>query len=342
MRKIKLLVVDDSILFREVLSRYIRQDAEIDVIGTAGDPYSARDMILKYEPDVMTLDIEMPRMNGVAFLKKLLPQYYIPVIVVSSSAEQKQASVESGAIEFIQKPLARTTAEMQNFAAEICRAVKSAFSSNKEDNHEEPAVTHREIFTSAKRFRKSDTVLALGASTGGTEALEQVIRNLPADSPATLVVQHMPAGFTKMYSDRLNKNCPMEVKEAEDGDRLRRGLVIIGAGEHQLRLCRDARGYYVTSRPGEKVSGHCPSVDVLFSSVAETARSNAIGVILTGMGHDGADGLLKMHKAGAFTIGQDKETCVVYGMPMEAYKLGAVQVQAPLYKIAEIIQDQLI
>lgn len=342
MRKIKLLVVDDSILFREVLSRYIRQDAEIDVIGTAGDPYSARDMILKYEPDVMTLDIEMPRMNGVAFLKKLLPQYYIPVIVVSSSAEQKQASVDSGAVEFIQKPLARTTAEMQNFAAEICRAVKSAYTSGKTDHHEEPAVTHREVFTPAKRFRKSDVVLALGASTGGTEALEQVIRNLPADSPATLVVQHMPAGFTKMYSDRLNKNCPMEVKEAEDGDRLRRGLVIIGAGEHQLRLCRDARGYYVTSRPGEKVSGHCPSVDVLFSSVAETARSNAIGVILTGMGHDGADGLLKMHKAGAFTIGQDKETCVVYGMPMEAYKLGAVQVQAPLYKIAEIIQDQLI
>lgn len=342
MRKIKLLVVDDSILFREVLSRYIRQDAEIDVIGTAGDPYSARDMILKYEPDVMTLDIEMPRMNGVAFLKKLLPQYYIPVIVVSSSAEQKQASVDSGAVEFIQKPLARTTAEMQNFAAEICRAVKSAYTSGKTDHHEEPAVTHREVFTPAKRFRKSDVVLALGASTGGTEALEQVIRNLPADSPATLVVQHMPAGFTKMYSDRLNKNCPMEVKEAEDGDRLRRGLVIIGAGEHQLRLCRDARGYYVTSRPGEKVSGHCPSVDVLFSSVAETARSNAIGVILTGMGHDGADGLLKMHKAGAFTIGQDKETCVVYGMPMEAYNLGAVQVQAPLYKIAEIIQDQLI
>lgn len=145
-----------------------------------------------------------------------------------------------------------------------------------------------------------------------------------------------------MYSERLNRSCKMEVKEAEDGDRLRRGLVIIGAGEHHLRLCRDSRGYYVSSRPGEKVSGHCPSVDVLFTSVAETAGSNAIGVILTGMGRDGADGMLKMHNAGAFTIGQDKATCVVYGMPMEAYKLGAVQVQAPLYKIADIIQDQLV
>ena len=145
-----------------------------------------------------------------------------------------------------------------------------------------------------------------------------------------------------MYSERLNRNCKMEVKEAEDGDRLRRGLVIIGAGEHHLRLCRDTLGHYVSSRPGEKVSGHCPSVDVLFTSVAETAGGNSIGVILTGMGHDGADGLLKMRQAGAFTIGQDKETCVVYGMPMEAYKIGAVQVQAPLYKIAGVIQDQLI
>ncbi len=341
MRKIRLLVVDDSILFREVLSRFIRQDAEIDVVGTAGDPYNARDMILKYEPDVMTLDIEMPRMNGVAFLKKLLPQYYLPTIVVSSSLEQKQASLDAGAVDFIQKPLARTSAEMQVFAADICRAVKSAFSAHS-SGQAGVTVTHMEIPQSGRKFRKADTVLAFGASTGGTEALEQVIKNLPADSPATLVVQHMPAGFTKLYSDRLNKSCPMEVKEAEDGDRLRRGLVIIGAGENHLRLCRDARGYYVSSKPGEKVSGHCPSVDVLFTSVAQTAKSNAIGVILTGMGRDGADGMLKMHDAGAFTIGQDKQTSVVYGMPMEAYKIGAVQVQAPLYKIADIIQGQLI
>lgn len=265
------------------------------------------------------------------------------MITVSSSNNMKQAALDAGCIEFIQKPLARTTAEMQSFAQTICRAVKSAYDLHGDHSKaEEPEVVHTSFSTTAKRFRKNDVVLALGASTGGTEALEQVIKNLPADSPATVVVQHMPAGFTKLYSERLNKNCPMEVKEAEDGDRLRRGLVIIGAGEHHLRLCRDSRGYYVSSKPGEKVSGHCPSVDVLFSSVADTAKANAIGVILTGMGRDGADGLLKMRQSGAFTIGQDKATCVVYGMPMEAYNIGAVQVQAPLYKIADIIQDQLI
>lgn len=368
MKKIRLLVVDDSILFREVLSRYIRQDIEIDVVGTAGDPYNARDMILKYEPDVMTLDIEMPRMDGLKFLKKLLPQYYIPTVVVSSTIERKQEALDNGAVDFIRKPLARTSAELKQFAVELGRAVKNAYGKHGSGSptvqagfgntvrstgmrSAEPlGVTHTEVSrlersemsTLGKKFRKSDVVLALGASTGGTEALEQVIRNLPADCPATLVVQHMPAGFTKLYSDRLNKNCPMEVKEAEDGDRLRRGLVIIGAGEHHLRLCRDSRGYYISSKPGDKVSGHCPSVDVLFTSVAENAKGNAIGVILTGMGRDGADGLLKMHDAGAFTVGQDKETCVVYGMPMEAYKIGAVQVQAPLYKIADIIQEQLI
>ncbi|MGN1339130.1 MAG: chemotaxis response regulator protein-glutamate methylesterase [Oscillospiraceae bacterium] len=364
MKKIRLLVVDDSILFREVLSRYIRQDDEIEVVGTAGDPYNARDMILKYDPDVMTLDIEMPRMDGLEFLRKLLPQYYLPAVVVSSSDSRKKEALDIGAVDFIQKPLARTSAEMKEFAVGIGKAVKEAYRKNASGAPTvsakgvksvkaaaEPAgVTHTEIPraerseipSAGKKFRKSDVVLALGASTGGTEALEQVIRNLPADCPATLVVQHMPAGFTKMYSDRLNKSCPMDVKEAEDGDRLRRGLVIIGAGEYHLRLCKDSRGYYVSSKNGDKVSGHCPSVDVLFTSVAENAKGNAIGVILTGMGRDGADGLLKMHNAGAFTVGQDKETCVVYGMPMEAYKIGAVQVQAPLYKIADIIQEQLI
>ena len=154
-------------------------------------------------------------------------------------------------------------------------------------------------------------------------------------------VQHMPAGFTKLYSERLNRNCKMQVKEAEDGDRLRRGLIIIGAGEHHLRLCRDARGYFVSSKSGEKVSGHCPSVDVMFTSVSEVAGANAIGAILTGMGRDGASGLLKMRNAGAFTIGQDKESCVVYGMPMEAFNIGAVEIQAPLYNIPDIILNQL-
>lgn len=388
MKRIKLLVVDDSILFREVLARYIKQDDMIEVVGKAGDAYSARDMILKYEPDVMTLDLEMPKMDGIAFLKKLLPQYYISTIAVSGSEERKADCLGAGAIEFIAKPSTRTSSEMAVFAADLCKAIRRAYKhanptaiissepsfvtkstsqsklnandtvqfaqkAKEQVSHtksviqstlpkspvKEPPVVN--IAVKHSRLKKSEAIIALGASTGGTEALEQVIRFFPEDTPPVIVVQHMPAGFTKLYSDRLNHSCKMEVKEAEDGDRLRRGLVIIGAGEHHLRLCKDSQGYYVSSKPGEKVSGHCPSVDVMFTSVAEVAGAHAIGAILTGMGRDGADGLLKMRQAGAFTVGQDKETCVVYGMPMEAYNIGAVEVQAPLYKISEIILNDL-
>lgn len=398
MDRIKLLVVDDSILFREVLSRYVLRDDVIEIVGKTGDAYSARDMILKYEPDVMTLDVEMPRMDGVDFLKKLLPQYYIPTIVVSSSDERKSACLEAGAVEVLSKPAARTNTDMENFAVQLCSAIRRAYKSNhpgsKIDTNNTPftkkSASHTSAITTAAnaglktmadvaanaakvvserttnlssrssamtadpsamtaaisarrgKFKRSDTIIALGASTGGTEALEQVIKHFPVDTPPVIIVQHMPAGFTKLYAERLNRSCHMQVKEAEDGDRLRSGLIVIGAGEHHLRLCKDARGWYVSSKPGEKVSGHCPSVDVMFESVAAVAGPQAIGAILTGMGRDGADGLLKMRQRGAFTIGQDKDTCVVYGMPMEAYKIGAVEVQAPLYKIADIILNSLI
>ena len=404
MDRIKLLVVDDSILFREVLSRYILQDDMIQIVGKVGDAYSARDMILKYEPHVMTLDLEMPRMDGVAFLKNLLPQYYIPTIVVSSSDARKGDCKSAGAVEFLSKPAARTNADMEKFAAQLCGAVRRAYKSNHPNSNidvtktpfgktqsagvspmtsatrsgtsniaetaamAEKIVNERRSSLSSSssgmrpssmteaadpapastvpaarrgKFKRSDTIIALGASTGGTEALEQVIKHFPKDTPPVIIVQHMPAGFTKLYAERLNRSCMMDVKEAEDGDRLRSGLIVIGAGENHLRLCKDARGWYVSSKPGEKVSGHCPSVDVMFTSVAEVAGPQAIGAILTGMGRDGADGMLKMRQRGAFTIGQDKETCVVYGMPMEAYKIGAVEVQAPLYKIADIILNSL-
>ena len=392
MNRIKLLVVDDSILFREVLARYIRQDDMIEVVGKAGDAYSARDMILQYEPDVMTLDLELPRMDGIAFLKKLLPQYYISTIAVSSSEERKAACIDAGAVEFLAKPHTRTNNEMAVFAAELCRAIrraykhanpnaiissepsfaantppkspssvitnaantvqfaqkareqvsqtKSLFSTNvRKEVMENPALSNN--YVKHTKLKKSEAIIALGASTGGTEALEQVIRFFPEDTPPVIVVQHMPAGFTKLYADRLNNSCKMEVKEAVDGERLRRGLVIVGAGEHHPRLCKDSQGYYTSSKPGATVPGHCPSVDVMFSSVAEVAGPLSIGAILTGMGKDGAEGLLKMRQAGAFTIGQDKETCVVYGMPMEAYNIGAVEVQAPLYKISELIINNL-
>lgn len=397
MERIKLLVVDDSILFREVLTRYIKQDDMIDVVGKAGDAYSARDIILQFEPDVMTLDLEMPRMDGEHFLEKLLPQYYIPTIVVSSSEARKAACKKAGAVEFLTKPAARTNNDMAAFATELCKAIRRAYKSNhpnaKIDTNKVPITvtptkTESTVSTNTGRIgniaeiaakaektvqqraqgitnqgtsssyanntenpnppsgkhaklKKSEAIIALGASTGGTEALEQVIRTFPADTPPVIIVQHMPAGFTKLYAERLNRSCKMEVKEAVDGQRLKHGLIVVGAGEHHLRLCRDSKGWYISSKPGDKVSGHCPSVDVMFNSVADVAGPLAIGAILTGMGRDGADGLLKMRKAGAFTVGQDKATSVVYGMPMEAFNCGAVEVQAPLYKIADIILDML-
>ena len=318
MKKIRLLVVDDSLLFREVLARYIRLDEQIEIVGMAGDAYAARDMITKYEPDIMTLDIEMPRMDGVAFLKKLLPEHYIPTIIVSSSQEKIKFGVEAGAVDCLTKPVARTNADMQKFANTVCTVIKKAYSKHNlariaegkalvnikpkdggpiikpiGDSMAGRVPTRAAVqdnnfnIASGSKIRKSDVIVALGASTGGTEALEQVIRNFPEDMPPVLVVQHMPAGFTKMYSERLNRSCKVEVKEAENGDRLRRGLVIIGAGEHHLRLCKDSAGYFVSSKTGEKVSGHCPSVDVLFDSVAANAGGNAVGAILTGMGKDG-------------------------------------------------------
>lgn len=394
MEKIKVLVVDDSILFREVMIKHLQQDKMIEIVGKAGDAYSARDLILKYEPDVMTLDLEMPRMDGVNFLQKLLPQYYLPSVVVSSSDVRKTDCLSAGAVEFLAKPLSRSAGDMEFFGAELCKAVRRAYKSthpnadidvkkissptadpsSKKNNMSDIvelaskakfevsqkkqiiSATHLESSNKSEKaanssssssvkhakIKRSEAIIALGASTGGTEALEQVLKHFPADTPPVIIVQHMPAGFTKMYSERLNRSCKMEVKEAVDGERLRHGLIVIGAGEYHLRLCKDARGWYVSSKPGEKVSGHCPSVDVMFNSVANVAGPLAIGAILTGMGRDGADGLLRMRQAGAFTVGQDRDTCVVYGMPMEAYNCGAVEVQAPLYKIADIILSMLI
>ncbi len=380
MERIKLLVVDDSILFRELLTRFIQQDDMIEIVGKAGEAYTAREMVFDYKPDVITVNLEMLHMDGVNFIQKILPQYYAPTIVISNSEERMEESRKAGAVEFLTKPpAARTNNDMAVFALEFCKAVRRAYKINHANSpvdiknipfkvdgnafstqrsyldglptpnpNPEPEPIKFNIPTYGGSFsgkhpkiRKSDAVIALGASTGGTEALEQVVRLFPADTPPVIIVQHMPAVFTKLYAERLDRSCKMHVKEAEDGDRLSSGLIIVGAGEHHLRLCRDARGLYVSSKHGEKVSGHCPSVDVMFSSVADIAGSSAIGVILTGMGRDGADGLLKMKNAGAFTVGQDKESSVVYGMPMEAYNIGAVEVQAPLYKISEIILNML-
>ena len=337
-RRIRVLIVDDSILFREVLARELSKDFGIDVIGTAQDPFDARDKILELKPDVVTLDVEMPKMDGIAFLKKLMPQYPLPVIVVSSSSENVLNSLNAGAVDFVTKPDTGRSGSLPAFINELIVKIKIASTAKvgsfKKDY--EPVQ-----FVSSKGTDMRDMVVAIGASTGGTEALYRIITTLPRDMPGILVVQHMPPVFTRLYAERLNNSCPLEVKEAEDGDLLKPGRVIIAAGEHHLQLKKGPSGFYVKSQPGEKVSGHCPSVDVLFDSVAQAAGAQAIGVILTGMGSDGAKGLLNMKKAGAWTIGQDETTSTVYGMPMVAYNIGAVMKQLPLGKIAQEICDHL-
>lgn len=340
---IRILIVDDSPQYRDVLAKILNGDG-FEVVATAADPFEARDKILQFHPDVMTIDIEMPKMNGIDFLKKLIPQYPIPTVVVSSSAINAFDALDAGAVDYVKKPALTNPADVKNFGKDlrakvvVASAVKVLRPGIHHKRHDLPPAEPKHPSAGGAG---ENLVIALGASTGGTDALQTVMENLPADSPPIVVVQHMPSGFTKMYADRMNRCCPMEVCEAEDGIRLRRGLAVIGAGEFHLRLKKDAAGYYVSSKRGDKVSGHCPSVDVLFNSVAEAAKSNAIGAILTGMGGDGAKGLLAMRKAGAYTIGQDKDTCVVYGMPMVAFNIGAVCEQAPLDKISDIIYSRL-
>lgn len=332
-QKIKVLIVDDSLLFRETLSREISKDPDVEVVGTAADPYMARDMIIKLKPDVLTLDVEMPKMNGIEFLKKLMPQYPLPVIVVSSVSKNVLDALEAGAVEFVTKPNLSRAGGMNSFVNELIVKIKIA-STARVGNLKKDYAPSKAIQIS-NGVNVMNTVIAIGASTGGTDAIFAVVSRLPRDMPPILIVQHMPPVFTKLYADRLNNTCKLEVKEAEDGDELRPGRVLIAPGSFQMRLVKRGSGYYVKCTQEEKVSGHCPSVDVLFSSVAEAAGKQAIGVILTGMGRDGADGLLKMKKKGAYTIGQDEKSSIVYGMPMVAYNIGGVEKQLPLDRIAD-------
>ncbi|MEG2074440.1 MAG: chemotaxis response regulator protein-glutamate methylesterase, partial [Angelakisella sp.] len=329
LRKIRVLIVDDSVLFRETLGKKLSEDAHIEVVGTAIDAIDAMDKIKQLNPDVVTLDVEMPKTNGIEFLKTLMPVHPVPVVVVSSLPINALDALDAGAVDFVKKPLIKSPADFNNFMNELLVKVKIA--STAKVGQKPVLHTPSPIGLPTRLINSnSDIVIAIGASTGGTEAILSVIKDLPATTPGIVIVQHMPPVFTKMYAQRLDKICQMSVKEAEPGDRVERGKVIIGAGEYHLRLAKDSRGYYVKSEMGEKVSGHCPSVDVLFDSVATVAGKKALGVILTGMGSDGAKGMLKMRQNGAYTIGQDKESCVVYGMPMVAFNIGGVVKQASL------------
>lgn len=333
MRAIRVLIVDDSIVFRELLVQNLGKDPAINVVATAKDPFEARDAILEYKPDVMTLDIELPRMSGIEFLRKLMPQYPIPVVVISALSDKVFDAMDAGAVDFVAKPSISNRGQLEDFIRnELLVKIKIA-STAKISN-----IKRKVLKQEPKRLNmlKNNLVVAIGASTGGTEAIFNVVKGFGPDIPGVVVVQHMPPGFTAMYAKRLDNECRVHVKEAQTGDRVLQGHVLIApGGDQHMRIVKVNGGYQVECKRGPRVNGHCPSVDVLFDSVAKNVGRDAVGIILTGMGGDGAKGLLAMRKAGARTIGQDESTCVVYGMPKVAYDLGAVEYQMKLPDIAE-------
>lgn len=318
-------------------------DPEIEVVGTANDPYVARDLIVQLQPDVLTLDVEMPRMTGVEFLKRLMPQYPMPVVMVSSltsrSAQTTMEALSAGAVDFVLKPAANVHNGVEQLLVELVGKIKAAsrvsVSHLRRDANAVRQVVSNKL--ASPMAASTDKILAIGASTGGTEAVRDVLLGLPIDGPGVVVVQHMPPVFTRMYAERLDRECALSVKEAKDGDRVSAGRVLLAPGGIQCRVVRSGGHYVVRCDGTAPVSRHCPSVDVLFESVAKCAGRHAVGVILTGMGQDGAAGMLQLFRAGAHTIAQDEETCVVYGMPKVAVEIGGVSEVRPLQKIAEAV-----
>ncbi|SMC35858.1 protein-glutamate methylesterase/protein-glutamine glutaminase [Papillibacter cinnamivorans] len=331
-KKIRVLVVDDSLMYREFLRRKLSADPGVEVVATAVDPYDARDKIVEFMPDVMTLDVEMPKMNGIEFLRKLMPQYPLPVIVLSGANASVFDALNAGAVDFVAKTDMNPGGGLDHFVNDLILKIKTASTANL-SQWGKPAL---KTVSGGRPFRKNK-IIAIGASTGGTEALLSVLKALPGDMPGIVVVQHMPPVFTKLFAQRLDNTVALHVKEAQTGDAVVQGSVLIAPGNNHMVLERSGSGYRVRCFEGEKVNGHCPSADVLFHSVAQTAKGDALGVILTGMGGDGAKGLLEMRVNGARTIGQDEKSCVVYGMPKVAFQLGAVEKQASLGDIPEEI-----
>lgn len=332
MGPIKVLVVDDSIVFRELLVQNLSRDPAIQIVATAGDAFQARDAILAHHPDVMTLDIELPRMNGIEFLRKLMPQYPLRTVVISSLSDKVFDALNAGAVDFVAKPAVTNRAQLEEFVRNDLLVKVKIAAAAQIGNLRRAGMAQEQAHLPVK---KNNLIVAIGASTGGTEAILNVVKDFGTDIPGIVAVQHMPPGFTKMYAKRLNDNCRIQVKEAESGDRVMPGHMLIApGGDQHMKLVKVSGEYRVDIKPGPKVNGHCPSVDVLFDSVAKTAGADAVGIILTGMGGDGAKGLLAMRRAGARTIGQDESTCIVYGMPKVAYDLGAVERQEKLSDIA--------
>ncbi len=339
---IKVLIVDDSPMIRKILTRELARDPGIEVVGGAPDPYIGRDKILHLHPDVLLLDIEMPRMDGFTFLEKLMNYYPMPVIIVSSLAKEGCAvalkALELGAVDVFAKPNSSNT--FHDMSGQLIDKIKAA-AKVKYFKPSAPSVSNQEIGFNRTFLRSTNKVIAIGASTGGTEAIKEVLINLPVNMPPILIVQHMPEVFTKAFAERLNGLCKLEVKEAEDGDMAIPGRVLIAPGNKHMTLKRSNSQYNVEIKDGPAVYHQRPSVEVLFKSVAESAGLNSVGVIMTGMGQDGAKGLLEMKDAGAFTIAQDEASCVVFGMPREAIKIGAAIKVVPLDKIPQTILETL-
>jgi two-component system chemotaxis response regulator CheB len=337
MKKIRVLVVDDSAVVREVFVRELSRHPDIEVVGTAPDPFVARDKLVRLEPDVMTLDVEMPRMDGITFLKKVMAHRPIPTIVVSSltpkGGDMALEALDAGAVDVLCKPgAAYSVGDLVSILADQIRAAARV--------RPEVKAIKAPVSTEGPRLsmtRTTHKIIALGASTGGTQALEVVLRALPANSPGIVIAQHMPPNFTKAFAERLNRLCAMEIREAKEGDAVIPGVVLVAPGNWHMVLRRNGARYEVGLNQGERVHYQRPAVDCLFDSVATWAGRNCVAAVLTGMGSDGATGLLKIRDAGGRTIAQDEATSVVWGMPGEAVKLGAAEEILPLPKISEAL-----
>ncbi len=341
---IKVLVVDDSATARAILTEILQSDSEIQSVDTAPDAYIARDKIVKNRPDVVCLDVEMPRMDGITFLRKLMQHMPIPVVMVSSltqkGAQTTLDALEAGAVDFIPKPHSNIYDSSDEIKVELLAKVKNAAYAHVQKHSTTTQITKKLQYKSSLS-ETTQKLIAIGSSTGGVEALQEFLVQFPRNTPGMLIVQHMPADFTKQFAERLDGICEMDVKEAEDGDTVNIGEILLAPGDKHMVLRRSGHRYYVQLGGGKKISGHRPSVDVMFNSVSKSAGANAIGVILTGMGSDGARGLLNMYNTGSMTFGQDKKSSVVYGMPKVAFELGGVVKQNSLTALPKDILKYL-
>lgn len=345
MAKIRVLIVDDSAVIRKLLEKIFSTCPDIEVVGTASDPYIARDKLVALKPDVMTLDVEMPRMDGISFLEKVMQHFPTRTIIFSSLAktgsETYLRALEAGAIEIMEKPSIDVSSSLESLSQTIVEKVKAVAKAriNPIKKMVTPGAPVQKVTTSLART--THQLIAVASSTGGTEALKVFLSGMPADIPGTLVVQHMPPGFTKSFAENLNNMFPFEVKEAQEGDQVVPGRVLIAPGNYHMEIHRSGAFYYVKLHQGPALHSVRPAADYLMKSVAKYVGKNALGVVLTGMGKDGAEGLLEMKNAGAYTVAQNEETCVVYGMPAAAVALGAADKVLPLDRIAGDLLNQV-